>query len=46
MFVEHVLPIFQELGLFRQDYEHDTFRENFGLTFPVNRYALIQASVG
>ncbi|MFH7811505.1 MULTISPECIES: LLM class flavin-dependent oxidoreductase [Acetobacter] len=46
LFVEHVVPILQERGLFRQDYEHDTFRENFGLTFPVNRYALIQASVG
>lgn len=38
-FVERVVPILQERGLFRTEYEHDTLRGHFGLKVPVNRYA-------
>ncbi len=37
-FVELVVPLLQERGIFRRDYEKDTFRGNLGLPFPVNRY--------
>ena len=46
LFVEHVIPILQERGLFRHDYEYETFRENLGLPFPTNRYAITQAETG
>jgi len=39
-FVELVVPILQERGLFRTSYEHPTFRENLGLTVPSNRYTV------
>ncbi|WP_159881653.1 LLM class flavin-dependent oxidoreductase [Paenibacillus puerhi] len=39
-FVELVVPILQERGLFRSEYEHDTLRGNLGLTKPANRYTL------
>jgi alkanesulfonate monooxygenase SsuD/methylene tetrahydromethanopterin reductase-like flavin-dependent oxidoreductase (luciferase family) len=38
IFVEQVTPILRARGLFREDYEGVTFRENLGLAFPVNRY--------
>lgn len=38
-FVDLVLPILRQRGLFRDEYEHDTLRGNLGLSFPVNRYA-------
>ncbi|THF75340.1 LLM class flavin-dependent oxidoreductase [Cohnella fermenti] len=38
-FVDHVVPILQERGLFRKEYESDTLRGNLGLPFPENRYA-------
>ena len=38
-FVEQVLPILKERGLFRTEYEADTRRGNLGLPKPVNRYA-------
>lgn len=38
LFVERVVPILQARGLFREEYEGKTFRENLGLDFPVNRY--------
>jgi FMN-dependent oxidoreductase (nitrilotriacetate monooxygenase family) len=38
VFVDQVVPILQARGLYRQDYEGETFRENLGLDFPVNRY--------
>ncbi|WP_342513411.1 LLM class flavin-dependent oxidoreductase [Sporosarcina sp. FSL K6-1522] len=38
-FVEKVVPILQERGLFRLDYEADTLRGNLGLSFVENRYA-------
>lgn len=36
-FVELVVPILQERGLFREEYEHDTLRGHLGLEVPVNR---------
>ena len=33
-FVDHVIPVLQERGLFRQDYEHTTLRGHFGLPRP------------
>jgi FMN-dependent oxidoreductase (nitrilotriacetate monooxygenase family) len=38
LFVEQVVPILQARGLFRQEYEGETFRETLGLPFPVNRH--------
>ena len=38
LFVEKVVPILQARGLFRTEYEGETFRENIGLPFPVNRH--------
>ncbi|MBO1358804.1 LLM class flavin-dependent oxidoreductase [Acetobacter sacchari] len=37
-FVDLVVPVLQQRGLLRVEYEHDTFRENLGLPFPSNRY--------
>ncbi|MBE7684107.1 LLM class flavin-dependent oxidoreductase [Paenibacillus sp. P13VS] len=39
-FVDLVVPVLQERGLFRTEYEHETLRENLGLTIPRNRYTL------
>jgi len=39
LFVELVVPILQERGVYRRDYDGPTFRENLGLDYPVNRYA-------
>ncbi|KKI90507.1 monooxygenase [Bacillus sp. SA1-12] len=38
-FVERVVPILQERGLFRTEYEHDTLRGHLGLNIPENRYS-------
>ncbi|MCS7462692.1 LLM class flavin-dependent oxidoreductase [Paenibacillus doosanensis] len=38
-FVDYVVPILQERGIYRTEYEADTLRGNLGLPFPVNRYA-------
>lgn len=37
-FVDHVVPILQERGIFRTEYESDTLRGNLGLPVPANRY--------
>ena len=37
-FVDEVLPILKERGLFRREYEADTLRGNLGLPKPENRY--------
>jgi FMN-dependent oxidoreductase (nitrilotriacetate monooxygenase family) len=37
-FVELVVPELRRRGLFRDDYEGPTLRENLGLPMPVNRY--------
>ncbi len=38
-FVNLVVPILQERGLYRTEYEADTLRGNLGLPIPTNRYA-------
>ncbi|OCT11756.1 monooxygenase [Paenibacillus pectinilyticus] len=38
-FVDGVIPILQERGIYRTEYEADTLRGNLGLPFPTNRYA-------
>jgi FMN-dependent oxidoreductase (nitrilotriacetate monooxygenase family) len=43
-FVDGVVPILQARGLFRTEYEGDTFRGNFGLPVPVNRYTAQRAA--
>ncbi|GAB6988124.1 LLM class flavin-dependent oxidoreductase [Paenibacillus pini] len=45
-FIDHVVPILQERGIFRTEYESDTLRGNLGLNVPVNRYAKDTANVG
>ena len=37
-FLDHVVPILKERGLFRTEYEDDTFRGNLGLPKSANRY--------
>ena len=37
-FVDLVLPVLNDRGLFRTEYEHDTLRGNLGLAKPANRY--------
>ena len=39
-FLERVVPLLRERGLFRTDYEHETLRGHLGLPLPANRYAL------
>jgi alkanesulfonate monooxygenase SsuD/methylene tetrahydromethanopterin reductase-like flavin-dependent oxidoreductase (luciferase family) len=43
LFVDQVVPILQERGLFHRDYEGDTFREHLGLPVPENRYTSARA---
>ena len=38
-FVEQVIPVLQQRGLFRTEYEGRTLRENLGLARPANQYA-------
>ncbi len=38
LFVDKVVPLLHARGLFRDEYEGDTFRENLGLPIPDNRY--------
>jgi hypothetical protein len=38
-FVEQVVPILQERGIFRTEYESDTLRGHLELRIPENRYA-------
>ena len=38
-FTEMVVPVLQERGLFRKEYEGSTLRENLGLPRPVSRYS-------
>ncbi|RUS42428.1 LLM class flavin-dependent oxidoreductase [Cohnella sp. AR92] len=40
-FVDQVVPILQQRGLFRTEYEGSTLREHLGLPVPENRYARI-----
>jgi len=43
-FVNHVVPILQERGLFRREYEGDTLRDHLGLQKPINRYTQARQS--
>lgn len=43
-FVEGVVPILQERGLLRREYEGATLRDNLGLPFPGNRHTLARAA--
>ncbi|MFJ5769761.1 LLM class flavin-dependent oxidoreductase [Psychrobacillus sp. NPDC093180] len=38
-FVEKVVPILQQRGIYRVDYEGETLRDHLGLRKPVNRFA-------
>ena len=38
-FIELVVPILQDKGIFRREYESSTLRGNLGLSYPENRYA-------
>ncbi|MEK8131592.1 LLM class flavin-dependent oxidoreductase [Paenibacillus filicis] len=42
-FVELVIPILQERGLYRTEYEEDTLRGNLRLPIPANRFAATAA---
>jgi FMN-dependent oxidoreductase (nitrilotriacetate monooxygenase family) len=44
-FVEQVVPILQERGLFRTEYTGTTLRDHYGLARPQNRFALAEAGV-
>ena len=37
-FIEHVLPIIREKGLFREEYLGSTLREHYGLPIPSNQF--------
>jgi len=37
-FVDKVVPVLQDRGLFRREYEGATLRENLGLPRPKNRF--------
>jgi len=39
LFREQVVPLLQERGLFRTEYEHDTLRGHLGLPVPENRWS-------
>lgn len=43
-FVDQVIPILQERGLFRKEYEGTTLREHLGLPEPKSRYSHISVS--
>lgn len=43
-FITEVIPILQERGLHRTDYEGTTLREHLGLPVPANRYATSAAA--
>ena len=40
LFVDTVVPILQARGLFREDYEGETFRDSLGLPVPANRHTV------
>ncbi|CAI6053259.1 LLM class flavin-dependent oxidoreductase [Cohnella sp. JJ-181] len=44
-FVEHVVPLLQERGIYRTEYEADTLRGNLGVPIPANRHTQARASV-
>ena len=40
LFVDKVVPLLQEKGIFRTEYESDTLRGNLGISYPENRYTV------
>jgi FMN-dependent oxidoreductase (nitrilotriacetate monooxygenase family) len=44
-FISEVVPILQERGLFRSEYEHTTLRGHLGLPIPTNRRTPAEADV-
>jgi alkanesulfonate monooxygenase SsuD/methylene tetrahydromethanopterin reductase-like flavin-dependent oxidoreductase (luciferase family) len=45
-FIEHVLPELRARGLFREEYQGRTLRENYGLSRPGNRLDLLGSGPG
>ncbi|GAB7002660.1 LLM class flavin-dependent oxidoreductase [Nocardioides sp. AN3] len=45
LFVDGVVPLLQQRGLFRTEYEADTLRGNLGLPVPENRHAHARAQL-
>lgn len=45
-FVDRVVPILQERGLFRTEYESSTLRGNLGIPLPENRYSKASQPAG
>ncbi|MFB5760728.1 LLM class flavin-dependent oxidoreductase [Paenibacillus medicaginis] len=45
-FIDQVVPILQERGIYRTEYESDTLRGNLGLPVPENRYTRKKAVAG
>jgi FMN-dependent oxidoreductase (nitrilotriacetate monooxygenase family) len=43
-FIDHVLPILRKAGLFREEYEGTTLRQNYGLAVPENQFHRAQAA--
>jgi len=43
-FLQRVVPLLQERGLFRTEYEHETLRGHLGLPTPPNRYTVAARS--
>jgi len=41
--IEEVVPILQKRGLFREEYEGETFRESLGIAVPLNRFTVEKA---
>ncbi|MEI2393588.1 NtaA/DmoA family FMN-dependent monooxygenase [Priestia megaterium] len=39
-FIDLVVPLLQERGIFRKEYESNTLRGNLGLPYPENRYSI------
>ncbi|MCM3080679.1 LLM class flavin-dependent oxidoreductase [Brevibacillus invocatus] len=44
-FVDHVIPILQQRGLYRTEYDADTLRGHLGLSFPENRYVKTKETI-
>ncbi|MFC5469856.1 LLM class flavin-dependent oxidoreductase [Cohnella suwonensis] len=45
-FATHVVPLLQERGIYRTEYESDTLRGNLGLPIPANRYTAAATGAG
>lgn len=44
-FTDHVVPILQRKGIFREDYEGDTLRSHLGLEIPANSFTASRVGV-